>query len=117
MGGSSIINYIIYLITIRGNQKDYDEWTDAGSRGWSYKEILPYFPKSENNRNLQVTNLIRIYIIIYNNIKLYIMCIYYYYYYYSNYNQNEFCSLNKVRICKYNCSKIVSNSMCVFCFE
>ncbi|KAF3430486.1 hypothetical protein E2986_07082 [Frieseomelitta varia] len=51
MGGSSTTNYMIY---VRGNAKDYDGWADAGNRGWSYEEVLPYFLKSENNRDPQI---------------------------------------------------------------
>jgi choline dehydrogenase len=46
LGGSSAINAMIY---IRGNSADFDGWTDEGAPGWSYREMLPYFIKSECN--------------------------------------------------------------------
>lgn len=45
LGGCSSNNAMIY---IRGNKQDYNEWSDLGNAGWSYKEVLPYFKKSEN---------------------------------------------------------------------
>ena len=46
MGGSSTINYLMY---IRGQPEDFDNWARLGNRNWSYEEVLPYFKKSENN--------------------------------------------------------------------
>lgn len=46
LGGSSSINGLIY---IRGQHEDYDAWAAAGNTGWSAKEVLPYFIKSEYN--------------------------------------------------------------------
>ena len=39
------------MIYVRGNKLDYDYWAAQGNTGWSYDEVLPYFLKSEDNRN------------------------------------------------------------------
>jgi choline dehydrogenase len=43
LGGSSSINGMVY---IRGSRADYDDWNQPG---WSYRELLPYFRRSEDN--------------------------------------------------------------------
>ena len=50
IGGGSSINAQLYT---RGNAKDYDAWaSEAGCDGWSYREVLPYFKRSEDNQQL-----------------------------------------------------------------
>src|ERR1700712_1776692 len=44
MGGSSSINGLIF---IRGQHEDFDDWERLGAKGWSYRELLPYFRRYE----------------------------------------------------------------------
>jgi choline dehydrogenase len=46
VGGSGSINGMVYF---RGHPTDFDDWAAAGNPGWSYREVLPYFLRSENN--------------------------------------------------------------------
>lgn len=46
VGGSSSMNSMLY---IRGLASDYDLWEAEGCTGWSWKDVLPYFKKSEKN--------------------------------------------------------------------
>jgi choline dehydrogenase-like flavoprotein len=46
LGGGSSVNAMIY---IRGVPADYDGWAEQGAAGWSYKDVLPYFKKAEDN--------------------------------------------------------------------
>ena len=43
LGGTSAINGMLY---VRGQAQDYDGWAQAGNKGWSFEEVLPYFKKS-----------------------------------------------------------------------
>jgi choline dehydrogenase len=41
------------MVYVRGNAKDYDEWESAyGCKGWAYRDVLPYFIRSEGNESL-----------------------------------------------------------------
>ncbi len=44
IGGSSSINGMVY---VRGHAMDYDHWEEAGARGWSFADVLPYFKRME----------------------------------------------------------------------
>src|SRR4249919_1831310 len=45
LGGSSSINGMVF---VRGQSQDYDQWTQLGNRGWSYREVLPIFRDMES---------------------------------------------------------------------
>lgn len=48
IGGGSTINAQLYT---RGNAVDYDLWAEEdGCKGWSYREVLPYFKRAEDNQ-------------------------------------------------------------------
>jgi len=49
LGGCSSTNAMAY---VRGNKEDYNDWAAMGNRGWSYEDVLPYFKKSEHNKDL-----------------------------------------------------------------
>jgi len=46
LGGSSSMNAMLY---VRGRPFDYDGWEAQGAPGWGYRDVLPYFIRSEDN--------------------------------------------------------------------
>lgn len=54
MGGLSSTNGMLH---VKGSPSDFDRWAKLGNKGWSYKEVLYYFKKSENNRDDDVSYL------------------------------------------------------------
>ncbi|KAJ0173022.1 hypothetical protein K1T71_011198 [Dendrolimus kikuchii] len=44
VGGTSVINYMIYT---RGRPAEWNRIAAAGNKGWSYKDVLFYYKKSE----------------------------------------------------------------------
>ena len=44
LGGSSSINGLAF---VRGQAQDFDTWAQMGNRGWSYRDVLPFFKKME----------------------------------------------------------------------
>lgn len=48
LGGSSVLNAMLY---VRGNPRDYNRWPD----GWKWDDVFPYFLKSENCQESELT--------------------------------------------------------------
>ena len=45
LGGSGAINGMVF---VRGNPKNYDDWSESGCPGWDYESVLPYFKRLES---------------------------------------------------------------------
>ena len=45
-GGSGSINAMIY---IRGQRRDFEDWSAPGNRGWAYEDVLPYYKRLESH--------------------------------------------------------------------
>ncbi|MDO8213548.1 GMC family oxidoreductase [Conexibacter sp. CPCC 206217] len=46
LGGTSSMNAMLY---VRAMPLDFEEWTAAGLRGWSWEDVLPYYKRAEGN--------------------------------------------------------------------
>lgn len=44
VGGSTSVNGLVYS---RGQAADFDDWASRGNTGWAYRNVLPYFKRSE----------------------------------------------------------------------
>lgn len=44
MGGSSSINAMVY---VRGHPQDFDDWQEAGAKGWGWADVAPVFKRME----------------------------------------------------------------------
>ncbi|XP_063833112.1 glucose dehydrogenase [FAD, quinone]-like [Ostrinia nubilalis] len=49
LGGCSVTNGMMYM---RGHAADYDGWAINGAKGWSWYEVMPYFLRSEDNKEI-----------------------------------------------------------------
>ncbi|XP_076166298.1 glucose dehydrogenase [FAD, quinone] [Ptiloglossa arizonensis] len=49
LGGNTVHHGMAYH---RGHAKDYERWVAMGNKGWSWEEVLKYFKKSENNKEI-----------------------------------------------------------------
>ena len=45
LGGSGSINGMVF---VRGNQRNFDDWAQAGCKGWSFNDVLPSFKRMED---------------------------------------------------------------------
>ncbi|MEP9377226.1 GMC family oxidoreductase N-terminal domain-containing protein [Aquabacter sp. CN5-332] len=45
LGGSSSVNGNVF---VRGDPAEYDDWEAAGCQGWGYRDLVPYFKRSEH---------------------------------------------------------------------
>jgi len=48
LGGSSAINGHLW---VRGSARDFDDWAQAGCRGWSHADVLPHLRSLEDYRD------------------------------------------------------------------
>jgi len=44
LGGSTLVNGMLW---VRGDAAEYDNWDRMGCKGWGYRDVLPFFRRSE----------------------------------------------------------------------
>jgi choline dehydrogenase-like flavoprotein len=44
-----VTNGMMYM---RGHSADYDGWAVNGAKGWSWFDVMPYFLRSEDNKEI-----------------------------------------------------------------
>ncbi|KAM5531174.1 hypothetical protein V8D89_015144 [Ganoderma adspersum] len=52
LGGATRVNGMLYT---RGTPGDYNRWRDLGNPGWGYRDVEPYFVKSEQSHSYTAT--------------------------------------------------------------
>src|SRR5260370_9591885 len=45
LGGGSSINAMVWT---RGMERDFEEWVEAGAKGWGFKDVLPIYKAQED---------------------------------------------------------------------
>ena len=50
LGGCSSINGLVH---VRGQPEDFDTWAAQGNAGWSFRDVLPYFLRSEDREQVE----------------------------------------------------------------
>uniref|UniRef100_A0A0A9WCM3 Glucose dehydrogenase [acceptor] n=1 Tax=Lygus hesperus TaxID=30085 RepID=A0A0A9WCM3_LYGHE len=53
LGGTSTMNAMLYA---RGSRRAFDNFAAEGNVGWSFSDVLPYFKKSEDMRDMFILN-------------------------------------------------------------
>lgn len=44
------------MLYVRGSPHDYDKWANDGAEGWAWKDVFPYFLKSEDNLDQDIAD-------------------------------------------------------------
>lgn len=61
-----------WMMYVRGNRRDYDNWAALGNPGWAYKDVLPFFKKAENYHGSNISGTGEFHLTLYLNIHLFV---------------------------------------------